>query len=104
MTALKISDLKTFDASEYLEDERACAEYLTAAMEDGDSALIVAALGDIAKARGMSQVAKDAGITREGLYKALSSKGNPSFSTVLKVLRSLGMQVSVAPIPQVLSQ
>lgn len=71
--------------------------YLDAALEDGDPALIVAALGDIARAKGMSQVAREAGLGRESLYKSLSSSGNPEFVTVLKVLQALGLQFHVQP-------
>lgn len=99
MNKLKVSDLPVFDAADYLQSEQACVEYLTVVLEDGDPALIAAALGDVAKARGMSQVARDAGLTREGLYKALSEQGNPSFATVLKVMRALGLQFNVQPVP-----
>ena len=67
--------------------------YLEAVLEDGDPAIIAAALGDIAKARGMAQIAKDTGLGRESLYKALSPEGNPEFATVLKVIRALGLQL-----------
>ena len=66
--------------------------------EDGDPALIAAALGDIARARNMSQLARDTGMTREGLYKALSGEGNPSFATVTKVARALGFKLTLAPV------
>ena len=66
------------------------ALYLEACLEEGDPALVVAALGDIARARGMTQLARDTGLTREGLYKALSADGNPSFATVMKVMNALG--------------
>lgn len=92
-----VADLPVFDAADYLNSEQACAEYLTAVLEDGDPALLAAALGDVARARGMSQVARDSGLAREGLYKALSGQGNPSFATVMKVLRALGLQISVQP-------
>ena len=94
---VKVAELAVFDAANYLQDEQACAEYLSAVLEDGDPVLLAAALGDVAKARGMTQVARDSGMTREGLYKALSSQGNPSFATVLKVLHALGLQVRVQP-------
>ena len=71
-----------WDASEYLETEEDMATYLNAAMEDGDTSVIAAALGDIARAKGMTQLSKETGITRDGLYKALSPTGNPSFDTV----------------------
>ena len=71
--------------------------YLNAALEDGDLALIVAALGDIARAKGMAQVASEAGLGRESLYKSLSPTGNPEFATILKVLNTLGLQLHVQP-------
>lgn len=100
MGKLKVADLPVFDAVDYLNSDQACAEYLSAALDDGDPALIAAALGDVARARGMTQVAREAGLTREGLYKALSAQGNPSFATVLKVLRALGLQIHVEPAAQ----
>ncbi len=84
-----------YDAAEFLESEEDIVAYLNAALEEGDSALLSAALGDIARARGMSKVARDAGITRDGLYKALSPSGNPSFATVQKVMNALGYTFSV---------
>ena len=86
-----------WDASEYLETEDDIAAYLNAVMEEGDPALLQAALGDVAKARGMTSVAKEAGVSRESLYKSLSVSGNPSFQTISKVSRALGLQMSFAP-------
>ncbi len=97
MRKVKVSTLPEFDAADYLHNEEACAQYLSLAMEDGDPQLLAAALGDIARSRGMSQVARDAGLTREGLYKALGPGGNPSFATVVKVIRALGMRFDVQP-------
>lgn len=74
---VKVSDLPVFDFSDYLDSEEAISEYLTAILEEDDPALLAAALGDIAKARGMSQIAKDSGISREALYKALRSDASP---------------------------
>ena len=85
-----------YDAAEFLETDEEIVAYLNAALEDDDPALVSAALGDIARARGMSQLAKDTGITRDGLYKALSPVGNPSFSTVQKVVNALGYKLGVA--------
>ena len=85
-----------YDAAEFLETDEEIVAYLNAALEDGDPALLSAALGDIARARGMSQLARDTGITRDGLYKALSPTGNPSFSTVQKVVNALGYRLCVA--------
>ena len=86
---------RPFDAAHYLRDEADMAAYLQAAIDDGDPALLAAALGDVAKARGMSQLARDTGLTREGLYKALSSSGNPSFGTVLKVADAMGYRFAL---------
>jgi probable addiction module antidote protein len=72
------------------------AHYLEAVFEDGDPALVAAALGDVARAKGMSQIAQAAGLGRESLYKALSREGNPEFATVVKVMRALGLKLKVA--------
>lgn len=85
--------IKRWNVVDHLKDEKDMATYLEAAFEDGDPALVTAALGDIARARGMSHVARKAGLGRESLYKALSPEGNPEFSTVLKVLRALGLKL-----------
>jgi probable addiction module antidote protein len=71
--------------------------YLEAALEEGDPALVAAALGDIARAKGMTQVARDTGLGRESLYKALSASGNPEFATVMKVIAALGLKLHAAP-------
>jgi len=84
---------RTWDAAEYLESPEDMAAYLEAALEEDNPALFAAALGDIARAKGMSQIAREAGLGRESLYKALSAEGNPEFATVLKVLRSLGLKL-----------
>jgi probable addiction module antidote protein len=88
--------LKTtiFDASEYLDDPQSQAELLADAFETGDATYITHALGVVARARGMSSIAKDAGVTREALYKALSETGDPRLSTLLGVLRALGVQLT----------
>lgn len=83
-------------ASEYLETEEDMAAYLNAALEDGDTSVIAAALGDIARAKGMTRLSKETGITRDGLYKALSPTGNPSFDTVQKVIKAFGLKLDVA--------
>jgi probable addiction module antidote protein len=80
-------------ASDYLENEEDIVAYLEAAFDDGDSRLITAALGDIAKSKGMTKIASEAGLGRESLYKALSHDGNPSFSTVLKVMQAVGIRL-----------
>jgi probable addiction module antidote protein len=89
--ALKTS---AWDAAEYLKDDEAVLAYLEAAFEDGDLRVITHALGNVARARGMTQIAKDAGVTREALYRALSDAGDPRLSTLLGVLRALGVQLS----------
>jgi probable addiction module antidote protein len=86
-----------YDTADYLESEEDIRRYLEACQEEGDPALIAAALGDIARARNMTQLAKAAGMTRAGLYKALSSDGNPSFATVTKVAHALGLKVTIHP-------
>lgn len=91
------SKLVPFDAARYLTDDAAIAEYMTAVLETGDSNLLLLALGDIARARGMAQVAKDAGLGRESLYKALAPGAKPRFDTVLKVARALGVRLTAQP-------
>ncbi len=82
-----------WDAADHLETEEDMAAYLEAALEAGDPALVTAVLGDIARAKGMTQIARDTGLGRESLYKALSPEGNPGFATVLKIVRALGLQL-----------
>ena len=86
-----------FDASEFLDSEGAIAEYLAAALEDPDPELFVAALGDVAKARGMSPIAREVGLGRESLYKALTPGSKLRYETVRKVMVSLGVKLTVAP-------
>jgi len=89
--------IKTYDAAEYLETEADMAAYLQAAFEDGNPSLVIHALGNIARARGMSQIARETGLRRESLYKALSPEGNPEFATVLKVVQALGITLHAEP-------
>ncbi|MDL5039092.1 putative addiction module antidote protein [Comamonas sp. Y6] len=91
--------IKPFDAAEYLQSDEDCAAYLQACLEQApdDAAVFTKALGDIARARGMMQLAKDTGLTREGLYKSLGEQGNPSLSTVMKVMHALGLQMHIGP-------
>ncbi len=96
---IRVADLPEFDATEYLDDEKAIAEYLTAMMEGGDPAMLAAALGDIARARGMSEIAKASGLTREALYKALRPNAQPRFETVSRVCAALGVKLVVQPLP-----
>ena len=84
-----------WDASDHLKTNEDIIAYLEAALEDGDPALISEVLGDIARAKGMTQISKQTGLDRESLYKALSENGNPEFATVLKVIKALGLQLQV---------
>jgi len=84
---------RMWDAVEHLRSRDDMAAYLEAALDDGDAALVAAALGDIARASGMTAIARDTGLGRESLYKALSPEGNPEFATVLKVIRSMGLKL-----------
>ncbi|MHB1541946.1 MAG: addiction module antidote protein [Steroidobacteraceae bacterium] len=88
-----------YDSADYLKSEEDMAAYLQACLEEApdDPAFIAQALGTVARARGMMQLAKDTGLTREGLYKALSKDGNPSLATVLKVLQALHLRISLRP-------
>ena len=94
----KTSKLVPFDAARYLNDEDAIAEYMTVVLETEDSDLLLLALSDIARAKGMSQVAKESGLGRESLYKALAPGAKPRFETVLKVAKALGVRLSAGPI------
>lgn len=82
-----------WDPAEHFSSEDDMVAYLEVALADGDPALIAAVLGDIARAKGMSQVAREAGLGRESLYKALSPEGNPAFATIMKVISALGLQL-----------
>lgn len=95
MMGMTMKKAKRWDASEYLETEADIAAYLNAALEDGDTSVIAATLGEIARAKGMTQLAKETGITRDGLYKALSPTGNPSFDTVQKVVKVFRLKLGV---------
>jgi probable addiction module antidote protein len=91
------SKTKPYDAAEYLESEEDMAAYLQAGFKDGDPSLVVHALGNIARARGMTQIARETGLRRESLYKALSPDGNPEFATILKVVQALGIELHAEP-------
>lgn len=93
-----IDSLPDFDAAQYLGDEATIAAYLTDILQANDAGLLAAALGDIARARGMSSIAESAGITREALYKALRADSAPRFDTVSKVCTALGVRLVVKPI------
>jgi probable addiction module antidote protein len=87
-----------FDASRFLDDEQAIADYLSDIMEENNPGLLAAALGDVARARGMTQIAKDAGIGREALYKALRADAQPRFDTISRVLKALGVKLQAVPV------
>lgn len=95
---IRLADLPEFDAAEYIDSEQAIAEYLTVVLEENDPALLAAALGDIARARGMSDIARDSGLTREALYKALRSDAQPRFDTISRVCAALGVRLVAQPI------
>jgi probable addiction module antidote protein len=88
---------KEFDAADYLDSPQAIADYLSEAFETGDEDIVTRALGAVARAHGMSAVAKDAGLSRENLYRALNSGGKPEFGTVMKVLNALDVQLTAKP-------
>ena len=94
---VKTSELPEFDVSKYLNDEASIAEYLTMVIEQDDPALLAVTLGDIAKARGMTEIAKSTGLAREALYKALRADAQPRFDTVSKVCAALGVKLVAEP-------
>jgi probable addiction module antidote protein len=95
---VKVTELADFDAGPYLDSEEAIAAYLTDVLAAGDPAFLAAALGDIARARGMTEIAKASGIAREALYKALRADAQPRFDTISKVFAALGVQLVAQPI------
>ena len=97
-----MSKIKTrpFDMANYLGSEDEITEYLRQVLEDGDPSELAAALGDIARARGMTQLARDTGLSRESLYKSLSGERAPSSDTLLKVIRALGFNLTIEPVEQ----
>ncbi len=90
-------DTKSFDPADYLDDKTTIAAYLSDAFASGDAAEIADALGVVARAKGMTQVAADAGLSRQSLYKALSGAGRPELPTLLKVMTALGLTLTVRP-------
>jgi len=88
--------IRPWDITRYLDSDEAIAAYLDAVLEEDDPALLAAALGDVARAKGMTQIARETGLGRESLYKALSDRGNPEFGTVQKVMRALGLKLHVS--------
>ena len=95
---IKISELPDFDMAQYLKSEEDIAAYLSMVIADGDTSELAYALGVAAKARGMSEVAKKAGITREALYRALRPNASPRFATINKVCQALGVRLEVKPV------
>lgn len=87
-----------FDAADYLDSEETIAEYLTAALEDSNPDVFLTAVRDVARARGMTQLAKDAGLGRESLYKALTPGAKPRYDTLLKLLHALGVKLTASPV------
>jgi probable addiction module antidote protein len=94
--------LKTvpWDVTEHLDTPEAIVNYLEAVFEIGDPQLIVAALGDVARARGMSALAKDTGLSRESLYRSLAKEGNPEFATIVKVFKALGLRIGATAVAE----
>ena len=90
---------RPYDAARYLKTDESIVAYLEAALEDGNPQVVTSALGAIARARGMSQIARDAGLSRESLYRALSPEGNPELATVLKVVKALGIHLHATAAP-----
>ncbi|MBK9442792.1 MAG: putative addiction module antidote protein [Comamonadaceae bacterium] len=97
---INVADLPEFDMVEHLKTDQDIANYLTVVLEDNDPALLTAALGDIARARGMSDIARASGLTREALYKALRPNSQPRFDTIARVCAALGLKLvaQVAPV------
>ena len=94
---INVADLPEFDMAEHLDSDQAIAEYLTIVLEENDPAEFAHALGTIARARGMAEVARASGLTREALYKALRPTSQPRFDTIMKVVHAMGLQISVQP-------
>jgi probable addiction module antidote protein len=92
-----LANLRPFDMADFLEDEEAIAEYLNQVLTDGDDGELAAALGHIARAKGMSQIALDSGLSRESLYKALREDAHPRFDTIQRVCKALGVRLVVTP-------
>lgn len=86
-----------FDIQDFLKDEKSQAGYLEAALEDGDGTLIATAIGDIARARGVSEFARESGLSRETIYKGFRPGGNPTLESITKALKALGLKLTLAP-------
>jgi len=96
-TKIRVADLPTFDMAEYLEDDQAISEYLTIVMEESDPAELAKALGTIARARGMTDIAMKSGLARESIYKALRPNSQPRFETINRVCHALGVRLVAQP-------
>jgi probable addiction module antidote protein len=92
---IKLSSLPTFDMAESLQTEEDIGNYLTVVLEEGDTAEWIYALGVVARARGMTEIAKDSGLSREALYKALRPESQPRFDTIVRVCKALGLSLSL---------
>ncbi len=92
------SEFSRYDTADYLNTDEDIKAYLDAALEDDDPSLIAVALGNIARANNMSQLARETNMSREGIYKALSGSGNPSFTTIAKISKALGYRISIEPV------
>ena len=97
MMAKKTKKTTRFDAADYLDSEERQVAYIAAALEAGDADFVRDALGVVARARGMGEIARHAGLNRESLYKALGATGNPEFATVMRIVRALGLTLSARP-------
>lgn len=95
----KTKAIRAFDAADYLDSDTVVAEYLNAALEDDNPDVLLQAIADVAKARGMTQLAKETGLGRESLYKALAPGAKPRYDTVLRLMRALGVELHAAPVP-----
>jgi len=95
---IKATELRTFDAAEYLDSDASIAAYLTAVLDANEPELLAAALGDIARARGMGEIARSTGLAREALYKALRPGAQPRFDTIARVCAALGVKLVATPI------
>ena len=91
-------EIREFDVARYLDSEEAIAEYLAVSVEDPNPAVFLRALGNVARARGMTQLAKDTGLGRESLYKVFAAGKKPQFATILKIMRALGVKLAVQPL------
>jgi len=94
-----MKNVAPFDAADYLDNEEVIAEYLNAALEDSNPDVFLVAVRDVAKARGVAQLAKDTGLGRESLYKALAPGAKPRYETILKLMKALGIQLHAIPAP-----